>query len=33
LRFFRQEYLDLLKEDVHSGPGGNGKAAAPAATT
>jgi bidirectional [NiFe] hydrogenase diaphorase subunit len=26
LRFFRQEYTDLLKEDVYGGPNGNGKA-------
>jgi bidirectional [NiFe] hydrogenase diaphorase subunit len=26
LRFFRKEYTDLLKEDVHGGPNGNGKA-------
>jgi len=26
LRFFRKEYADLLQEDIHCGPNGNGKA-------
>jgi len=30
LRFFRNEYTDLLKEDTHGGPNGNGKATKPA---
>jgi bidirectional [NiFe] hydrogenase diaphorase subunit len=25
LRFFRKEYTDLLQEDIHGGPNGNGK--------
>ncbi len=30
LRFFRKEYTDLLKADVHGGPNGNGHATKPA---
>ncbi|HOX57689.1 MAG TPA: NADH-ubiquinone oxidoreductase-F iron-sulfur binding region domain-containing protein [Candidatus Paceibacterota bacterium] len=30
LRFFRKEYTDLLKADIHGGPGGNGSAPKPA---
>jgi bidirectional [NiFe] hydrogenase diaphorase subunit len=26
LRFFRKEYTDLLQQDVHGGPNGNGHA-------